>query len=190
MGYNERNPSFTFRFGEYRHGKINKLAKAANMPTVDYVRSKILDPFIDGDLVPRAKDNLILEMSKLKLEKIKAEIEYLKLKNRYMETFGTPLSSAATRILKPQIITTPRGFDYSAKEFNSLTPSELMSPYDEKNKRIQCVDCGILFSWHDRDEFLNQKYEFELHMTNKHGRAFTYLEKTVLTDLSFSGASI
>ena len=178
MGYDTRNPSFTFRFGEYRHGKLNKLAKAANMPTVDYVRSKILDPFIEGDLVPRAKDNLILEMSKLKLEKIKAEIEYLKLKNRYMETFGTPLSSAATRILKPQIITTPQ-----------QTTTELMSPYDEKNKRIQCVDCGILFTWNDRDEFLNQKYEFELHMTNKHGRAFTYLEKTVLTDLSFSGAS-
>ena len=178
MGYDTRNPSFTFRFGEYRHGKLNKLAKAANMPTVDYVRSKILDPFIEGDLVPRAKDNLILEMSKLKLEKIKAEIEYLKLKNRYMETFGTPLSSAATRILKPQIITMP-----------PQTTTELMSPYDEKNKRIQCVDCGILFSWHDRDEFLNQKYEFELHMTNKHGRAFTYLEKTVLTDLSFTGAS-
>ena len=118
-------------------------------------------------------------MSKLKLEKIKAEIEYLKLKNRYMETFGTPLSSAATRILKPQIITTPQ-----------QTTNELMSPYDEKNKRIQCVDCGVLFTWADRNEWLQQKYEFELHLTNKHGRAFTYLEKTVLTDLSFSGASI
>ena len=182
MGYDTRNPSFTFRFGEYRHGKLNKLAKAANMPTVDYVRSKILDPFIEGDLVPRAKDNLILEMSKLKLEKIKAEIEYLKLKNRYMETFGTPLSSVATRILKPQIVT-PRGI-------NSLTTNLLMSPYDEKNNRIQCCDCGILFTWNDRDEWLNQKYEFELHMTNKHGRAMSYLEKTVLTDLSFSGASI
>ena len=178
MGYNERNPSFTFRFGEYRHGKLSKLAKLNKMPVVDFVRSKILDPFIEGDLVPRAKDNLILEMSKLKLEKIKAEIEYLKLKNRYMETFGTPLSSAATRILKPQIITMPQ-----------QTTTELMSPYDEKNKRIQCVDCGILFSWHDRDEFLNQKYEFELHMTNKHGRALSYLEKSVLTDISFSGAS-
>ena len=36
---------------------------------------------------------------------------------------------------------------------------------------------------------LKQKYEFELHMTNKHNRAMSYLEKTVLTDLSFSGAS-
>ena len=178
MGYNERNPSFTFRFGEYRHGKLNKLAKAANMPTVDYVRSKILDPFIEGDLVPRAKDNLILEMSKLKLEKIKAEIEYLKLKNRYMETFGTPLSSAATRILKPQLITT------------SQTSQITMSPYDAKNNIIQCCECSQLFRWENKDEFLKQKYEFELHMTNNHNRALSYLEKSVLDDLRFSGASI
>jgi len=178
MGYNERNPSFTFRFGEYRHGKLNKLAKAANMPTVDYVRSKILDPFIEGDLVPRAKDNLILEMSKLKLEKIKAEIEYLKLKNRYMETFGTPLSSAAMRILKPQIITT------------SQTSQITMSPYDAKNNIIQCCECSQLFRWENKDEFLKQKYEFELHMTNNHNRALSYLEKSVLDDLRFSGASI
>jgi hypothetical protein len=64
-----------------------------------------------------------------------------------------------------------------------------MSPYDAKNNRIQCVDCGSLFIWLTRDDFLQQKYEFELHMTNKHNRAMTYLEKTVLTDLSFSGAS-
>jgi len=179
MGYDTRNPSFTFRFGEYRHGKLSKLAKLNKMPVVDFVRIEILDKFLNGDLVPRAKDDLILEMSKLKLEKIKAEIEYLKLKNRYMETFGTPLSSAATRILKPQIITMPQ-----------QTTTELMSPYDEKNNRIQCTDCGILFTWKTRDEWLNQKYEYELHMTNKHNRAMSYLEKTVLTDISFTGASI
>ena len=94
-----------------------------------------------------------------------------------METFGTPLSSAATRILKPQIVPTPQ------------QTTALMSPYDEKNNRIQCTDCGILFAWSDRNEWLQQKHEFELHMTNKHGRALTYLEKTVLTDLSFSGVS-
>jgi len=179
MGYDTRNPSFTFRFGEYRHGKLSKLAKLNKMPVVDFVRSKILDPFIEGDLVPKAKDDLILEMSKLKLEKIKAEIEYLKLKNRYMETFGTPLSSAATRILKPQIITMPQ-----------QTTTELMSPYDAKNNRLQCTDCGILFPWDNKDEFLQQKHEFELHSTNKHNRGLSYLEKSVLDDLSFSGASI
>jgi len=178
MGYDKRNPPFCFRLGEYRHSKLNRLAALSKMPAVEFLRQKILDPYLAGDLIEKPKDNLILEMSKLKLEKIKAEIEYLKLKNRYMETFGTPLSSAATRILKPQIITTPQ------------QTTELMSPYDEKNNRIQCTDCGILFSWSDRNEWLQQKHEFELHMTNKHGRALSYLEKSVLTDLSFSGVSL
>jgi len=178
MGYDKRNPPFCFRLGEYRHTKLNRLAALNKMPAVEFLRQKILDPYLAGELIEKPKDELIYEMSKLKLEKIKAEIEYLKLKNRYMETFGTPLSSAATRIIKPQIITTPQ------------QTTELMSPYDEKNKRIQCVDCGVLFTWKSRDEFLQQKYEFELHATNKHGRALSYLEKTVLTDLSFTGASI
>jgi len=177
MGYNERNPSFTFRLGEYRHGKLNKLAKAAKMPTVDYVRNAILDPYLNGDLIPKAKDNLAVEMTKLKLEKIKAEIEYLKLKNRYLETFGSPLSNAATRILKPQIVTTPQ---------NQIT----VSPYDAKNNIIQCVECSQLFRWQNKDEFLQQKFEFERHMTNNHNRALSYLEKSVLDDLRYSGVSI
>ena len=178
MGYNERNPSFTFRFGEYRHGKLTKLAKAAKMPTVDYVRIAILDPFLNGDLIPKAKDDLAVEMSKLKLQKIKAEIEYLKLKNKYMETFGAPMSASATRILKPQIVTTQQ------------TSQITMSPYDAKNNIIQCCECSQLFRWENKDEFLKQKYEFELHMTNNHNRALSYLEKSVLDDLRFSGASI
>ena len=59
----------------------------------------------------------------------------------------------------------------------------------KKNNRIQCVDCGSLFIWENRSDFLQQKYEFELHMTNKHNRAMTYLEKTVYDDLSYTGAS-
>ena len=177
MGYNERNPSFTFRLGEYRHGKLNKLAKAAKMPTVDYVRNAILDPYLNGDLIPKAKDNLAVEMTKLKLEKIKAEIEYLKLKNRYLETFGSPMSASATRILKPQIVTTPQ---------NQIT----VSPYDAKNNIIQCVECSQLFRWQNKDEFLQQKFEFERHMTNNHNRALSYLEKSVLDDLRFSGGSL
>ena len=178
MGYNDRNPSFTFRFGEYRHGKLNKLAKAAKMSTVDYVRSAILDPFLNGDLISKAKDDLAVEMTKLKLQKIKAEIEYLQLKNKYMETFGAPMSASATRILKPQIASTQQ------------TTQITMSPYDAKNNIIQCVECSQLFRWENKDEFLKQKYEFELHMTNNHNRALSYLEKSVLDDLRFSGASL
>ena len=42
----------------------------------------------------------------------------------------------------------------------------------------------------NKAEFLQQKFEFERHMTNQHNRAFSYLEKSVLDDLSYSGASL
>jgi hypothetical protein len=179
MGYNERNPIFSFRLGEYRHGKLLRLSKLNKMPATDFLRS-ILDQFLAGDLIPKAKDDLAVEMTKLKLQKIKAEIEYLQLKNKYMETFGAPISSSGTRILKPQILQ-PQG---------NQTGVLRMSPYDAKNNIIQCVECSQLFRWENKDEFLQQKFEFERHMTNNHNRALSYLEKSVLDDLRFSGASI
>ena len=177
MGYNERNPIFSFRLGEYRHGKLLRLSKLNKMPANDFLRS-ILDQYLAGDLIPKAKDDLAVEMAKLKLQKLKAEIEYLQLKNKYMETFGAPMSASATRILKPQIASTQQ------------TTQITMSPYDAKNNIIQCVECSQLFRWENKDEFLKQKYEFELHMTNNHNRALSYLEKSVLDDLRFSGASL
>jgi len=177
MGYNERNPIFSFRLGEYRHGKLLRLSKLNKIPANDYLRS-IVDQFLAGDLIPKAKDDLAVEMTKLKLQKIKAEIEYLQLKNKYMENFGAPMSASATRILKPQITNTQQ------------TSQITMSPYDAKNNIIQCVECSQLFRWENKDEFLKQKYEFELHMTNNHNRALSYLEKSVLDDLRYSGASL
>jgi len=177
MGYNERNPIFSFRLGEYRHGKLLRLSKLNKMPANDFLRN-IVDQYLAGDLIPKAKDDLAVEMTKLKLLKIKAEIEYLQLKNKYMENFGAPMSASATRILKPQLT--------AAQQTTQIT----MSPYDAKNNIIQCVECSQLFRWENKDEFLKQKYEFELHMTNNHNRALSYLEKSVLDDLRFSGASI
>ena len=177
MGYNERNPSFTFRFGEYRHGKLNKLAKAAKMSTVDYVRSAILDPFLNGDLIPKAKDDLALEMQKLKIEKTKAEIEYLKLKNKYLETFGAPMSNSATRILKPQITTITH------------QASETKSPYDESNKRFRCVDCNALFPYGSMDGFLTQMLEYKNHIVANHNRELNAIEKDVFNKITFLGAS-
>ena len=88
------------------------------------------------------------------------------------------MSNSATRILKPQIIT----------EVNQSTV--LKSPYDEKNNIIQCVECSQLFRWQNKAEFLQQKFEFERHMSSSHNRAFSYLEKSVLDDLTYSGASL
>jgi len=175
MSYNQRNPIFSFRLSDYRRSKLDKLAKL-DKTSANEVARKIIDKYLANELVEKTED-LDKEMMKLRIEKLRMEIEYQKLKIGYIKNFDKPMSATATRILKPQIITSVE---------NS---AQIMSPYDEKNNRIQCVDCGSLFHWKNRDEFVQQKYEFELHMTNKHNRAMTYLEKTVLTDLSFSGAS-
>jgi hypothetical protein len=173
--YNQRNPIFSFRLSDYRKSKLDKLA-LLDKTSANELAKKIIDKYLANELVEKTED-LDKEMIKLRIEKLKNEIEYQKLKINYMKNFDKPMSASATRIIKPQIITTEK------------TTAQIMSPYDEKNNRIQCVECGSLFHWKNRDEFLQQKYEFELHMTNKHNRALSYLEKTVLDDLSFSGAS-
>jgi len=173
--YNQRNPIFSFRLSDYRKSKLDKLALLDKTSANEFVR-KIIDKYLANELIEKTED-LDKEMIKLRIEKLKNEIEYQKLKINYMKNFDKPLSASATRIIKPQIITS---VDNTA---------QIMSPYDEKNNRLQCVDCGSLFYWKDRNEFLQQKYEFELHMTNKHNRAMSYLEKTVYDDLSYSGAS-
>ena len=172
--YNQRNPIFSFRLTDYRRTKLDKLA-LLDKTSANEVARKIIDKYLANELIEKTED-LDKEMIKLRIEKLKNEIEYRKLKINYMKNFDKPLSATATRIIKPQIITTTNA-------------TQVMSPYDEKNNRLQCVDCGSIFHWKNRDEFIQQKYEFELHMTNKHNRAMTYLEKTVYDDLSFSGAS-
>ena len=179
MGYNERNPIFSFRLGEYRHGKLLRLSKLNKMPANDFLRS-ILDQYLAGDLIPKAKDDLAVEMAKLKLQKLKAEIEYLKLKNKYMETFGAPMSTSATRILKPQIIA-----DQPQKQIYENP----QSPYDAANKRLQCIDCGALFTWESYTHYNIAISELQRHLVAKHNRVKTEIEKDVLLNLKYEGAS-
>ena len=175
MNYDKLNPIFSFRMPVRQKEKLDKIAMQNKQSPNEFAKSLMIK-YLANELIEKTED-LDKEMIKLRIEKLKNEIEYQKLKINYMKNFDKPMSASATRILKPQIITTEN------------TTAQIMSPYDEKNHRLQCVECGSLFHWKNRDEFVQQKYEFELHMTNKHNRAMTYLEKTVLTDLSFSGAS-
>jgi len=179
MSYNQRNPIFSFRLVERERSKMDKLAKL-DKSSASELAQKIIRKYLANELIEKTED-LDKEMIKLRIEKLKNEIEYQKLKINYMKNFDKPISASATRILKPQIITTTNTTEN--------TTAQIMSPYDEKNHRLQCVECGSLFHWKNRAEFVQQKYEFELHMTNKHNRAMTYLEKTVYDDLSYTGAS-
>ena len=96
-----------------------------------------------------------------------------------MVNFKQPMSASATRIIKPQIVIQSQKQIYENPQ----------SPYDAKNKRLQCTDCGCLFSWSSNESFNSQMQEFQRHLVAKHNRIKTAIEKEVLIDLQYEGAS-
>ena len=115
-------------------------------------------------------------MQDLRMEKLKAEIRYLKIKNDFAENFDKPISNSATRILKPVITTN-----------NEIING--VSPYDANNKRLQCTDCGVLLTWNSFETYLQQIKEYNNHILSRHNREFTALEKDVIDNLKYEGKS-
>ena len=81
-----------------------------------------------------------------------------------------------------------RWFDSDGKEWEQKTQNP-QSPYDAKNKRLQCIDCGTLFTWDDYEMYNIAIAEFQRHLVSKHNRVKTEIEKDVLLNLSYEGAS-
>ena len=176
--YNQRNPIFSFRLTDYRRSKLDKLA-LLDKTSANELAKKIIDKYLANELIEKTED-LDKEMLKLRIEKLRMEIEYQKLKIGYIRNFDKPLSASATRILKPQIIVgQPQKEIYENPQ----------SPYDAKNKRLQCIDCGCLFTWQNSSEFNIAIAEWQRHLVAKHNRVKTEIERDVLIDLQFEGAS-
>ena len=175
MNYNDKYPNFSFRVPRSMDIRLNKLAKLDKLSKNEYAR-KILTMFLENKLIEKTED-LQTEKIKLQIEKIKAEIKYLQIKNNYFETFNQPMSRRAEIAIKPQIIEKQQVFQNP------------QSPYDESNKRLQCVDCGSLFCWYSEQEFESQMQEFQRHLVSKHDRAKTEIERDVLFSLKYEGDS-
>ena len=175
MSYNERNPTLSFRIERAELKHLEKLAEKKET-NVNGIAKKIITKYLKGEIID-AKDELNTELAKLRVEKIKAEIKYLQIKNNYYETFNQPMSRRAEIAIKPQIIDQKQVFQ---------TPQ---SPYDESNKRLQCVDCGSLFCWNSEQEFESQMQEFQRHLVSKHDRVKTEIERDVLIELKYEGDS-
>ena len=124
-----------------------------------------------------AKDDQQKELTKLRIEKIRAEIQYLNIKNNYYETFNQPMSRRAEIAIKPLIVEQKQVFQNP------------QSPYDASNKRLQCIDCGILFTWNSEKNFNDQLAEFQRHIVSKHDRVKTEIERQVLIELKYEGDS-
>ena len=175
MNYNDKHPNFSFRVPRSMDIRLSKLAKLDKLSKNEYAR-KILTMFLENKLIEKTED-LQTEKIKLQIEKLKAEIKYAQIKNNYFENFNQPMSRRAEIAIKPQII---------EKQQVYQNPQ---SPYDESNKRLQCVDCGSLFCWYSEQEFESQMREFQRHLVAKHDRAKTEIERDVLFSLKYEGDS-
>ena len=176
MSYETRNPTIAFRTTAYNKGKMEKEARSKKMELSKYCAA-IIEDYVQGRLV---KEDQSSEMEKLRMEKLREEIRYLKIKNDFAENFDKPLSNSATRILKPR----PLALGGLAQDID-LT----QSPYDAHNKRLQCTDCGVLLTWNSFESYLQQIKEYKNHILSRHNREFTALEKDVIDNLKYEGKS-
>jgi len=177
MNYDNKYPTFSFRISKSQKSDLDKraLADSTVQSTNDMAR-KIITMYLKGELIEKSED-FQTELIKLKIEKLKAEIKYAEIKNNYFETFNQPMSRRAEIAIKPQIIEQKQVFQNP------------QSPYDESNKRLQCIDCGSLFCWYSEQEFDSQMREFQRHIVSKHDRVKTEIERDVLFSLKYEGDS-
>ena len=182
MNYNSRYPSFTFRIDHTLKRKMEKLSVIEKLSTNEFAR-KIITMYLSNQLVKKSED-LATEKMKLQIEKLKAEIKYMEIKNNYAENFHSPMSRSATVHIKPQVIV-----ETNKETIDRKVPQQ--SPYDAKNRRIQCVECGVLFFWKtNSDEMRWVIKEYKKHLLVKHGRNMTIFESDVIDNLEFEGASL
>ena len=175
MNYDNLHPTFSFRIEKYQDQKITKLASQEKKSRTEFAKD-IITKYLKGELIEKSED-FQTELIKLKIEKLKAEIKYAQIKNTYFENFNQPMSRRAEIQIKPQIIAQKQVFQ---------NPH---SPYDESNRRLQCVDCGSLFCWYSEQEFNSQMQEFQRHLVSKHNRIKTEIERDVLIELKYEGDS-
>ena len=170
MNYSEKNPTVAFRIEKKLFQKLEREAIQKKITNSEFSR-EIITKYLKLELI----ENNQTEYDKLKLEKLKEEIRYLKIKNDFAETFDQPLSNSASRMIKPAI-TNNQELSYQ-------------SPYDASSKRLQCVDCGVLITWDSFNSYLLQLPEYKKHILNKHNRELSAIEKDVLDHLKYEGKS-
>jgi len=177
MNYDNRNPTISFRIDHNRKTKLDKLALMKKLSSANELSKEIVEMYLKNKLVEKTED-LPTEKIKLQIEKLKQEIEYMKIKNAFATNFNQPLSRSATIHIKPEIIVeTP----------NSSEP--IRSPYDASNKRLQCMECSALICWKNQDEYVESIGKLETHLMLNHNRRFNVLEKEVIDNLRYEGDS-
>ena len=153
--------------------------------------------YLKNELVKKTED-LQTEKTKLQIEKLKQEVAYMKIKNAFATNFNQPLSRSATVHIKPEIIVeSPDPYtknvepdiNWKKAQRELIEVGNKISPYDASNKRLQCVECGCLFGWKNKDEYVEKMGELKNHLLLKHDRPFNALEREVIDNLTYEGVS-
>jgi len=177
MNYNQRNPTFSFRLSHLLNQRLTKMAKLSRESTNEHART-VLTKYLKGELVEKKSDDKKERLLELKINKLEQEIKYMEIKNNFATNFNRPISRSASVHIKPEIVVeTPNSVE------------TIRSPYDASNKRLQCMDCGCLFGWKSKDEFVEKMGELHSHLMIKHNRRFNALEKDVIEKLEYEGDS-
>ena len=94
MNYDKLNPIFSFRMPVRQKEKLDKIAMQNKQSPNEFAKSLMIK-YLANELIEKTED-LDKEMIKLRIEKLKNEIEYQKLKINYMKNFDKPMSASAT----------------------------------------------------------------------------------------------
>ena len=121
---------------------------------------------IDGKYTTKEQQT---EMNELKKQKMKEEITYLKIKSKIalVHDLHIPPDKVHDVIEKKIPIEQVIGQTYDSPTKNVSD----ISPYDEKNKRLECMDCGVLFEIHSNQlhDLLDAQSRYLSHKYDKHG---------------------
>jgi hypothetical protein len=179
MSYNDKFPVISLRVDFLVKKKL--LIESGNKKiTINELSRSILEDYTTGKLISQRK-NLDIELQGARLEKLKLENKLTQLKIDYFENFGTPLNPSSTRIISRKLL--------HQNLISGEVQDQTSSPYDESNKRLKCVNCNQLFTWINQSGFIDQIKEFTNHLKISHNRELNALEKDVIDNLEFQGAS-
>jgi len=107
----------------------------------------------------------------LQRKKLAVDIEYkeviILIKKKelgFMKVFDSPPSNAAQKAIRE----------------GQMQAVDTISIFDEKNERLQCPDCGILFTWKSWEERKIKKDEFVDHYLQSHGMLTTQQQNELI----------
>ena len=156
----------------------------SNPNVSDFIKKNIED--VESGKLNHSQGDLDLKIKEAKLAKILVDTEIKKKELIYWDTYHSSPSPQAKHAIYENVESHYISHD-SGRTYQKAQPASMpenivkdISPYDEKNNRLQCVVCGVLFSFDIDGTIPKAKEKFVDHMFKEHKRQPTKFETEVL----------